>query len=115
GHNVRDPARSAELVAMVRDAYRYEGSLYAFFQTLQDFPLYERQELFRRTGTLGIPALLVWGDDDHVTPVTHVDTVVELLHPRQTHVMAQCGHMAPFERPHDVGDLVASFAVPHPD
>jgi pimeloyl-ACP methyl ester carboxylesterase len=115
GHNVRDPELSAELVAMVRDAYRCEGSLYSFFQTLQDFPLYERQELFRRTGELGIPALLVWGDDDQVTPITHLDTVTELLRPRQTHVIAQCGHMAPFERPRDVSDLLASFAVHHPD
>ncbi|MCP2242655.1 alpha/beta fold hydrolase [Lentzea aerocolonigenes] len=115
GHNVRDPALSAELVAMVRDAYRFEGSLYSFFQTLQDFPLYERQELFRATGELGIPALLVWGDDDQVTPITHLGTVTELLRPRQTHVITQCGHMAPFERPQDVGELLASFAVPHPD
>ncbi|MGW6442317.1 alpha/beta fold hydrolase [Lentzea sp. NPDC055074] len=115
GHNVRDPALSAELVTMVRDAYRCEGSLYSFFQTLRDFPLFERQELFRLTGELGIPALLVWGDDDQVTPITHLDTVTELLRPRQTHVITQCGHMAPFERPHDVSDLLASFTVPHPD
>jgi pimeloyl-ACP methyl ester carboxylesterase len=115
GHNVRDPERSAELVAMVGDAYRYEGSLYAFFQTLQDFPLHRRQELFRRTGALGIPSVLMWGDDDQVTPITHLDTVTELLRPRQTHVIADCGHMAPFERPDDVADLLASFALPHSD
>ncbi|WP_037321403.1 alpha/beta fold hydrolase [Amycolatopsis orientalis] len=115
GHNVRDPGLSARLVAMVRDAYRYEGSLYAFFQTLQRFPLYERQDLFRSTGDLGLPILLVWGDDDQVTPVTHLDTVHDLLRPRQTHVITECGHMAPYERPDDVGDLLASFAVPHPD
>ncbi|MEU0797714.1 alpha/beta fold hydrolase [Amycolatopsis sp. NPDC005961] len=115
GHNVRDPGLSAELVAMVRDAYRHEGSLHAFFQTLQDFPLHERQELFERTGKLGVPTLLVWGDDDQVTPITHLDTVAGLLRPRRTHVIGHCGHMAPFERPDDVGDLLASFAVSHPD
>lgn len=115
GHNVRDPGLSAQLVAMVRDAYRYEGSLYAFFQTLRDFPLYERQELFRSTGELGLPVLLVWGDEDRVTPITHLDTVHDLLRPRQTHVITECGHMAPYERPDDVGDLLASFAVPHPE
>jgi pimeloyl-ACP methyl ester carboxylesterase len=115
GHNVRDPGLSAELVAMVRDAYRFEGSLHAFFRTLRDFPLYERQELFRRTGDLGLPALLVWGDEDQVTPITQLDAVRGLLRPQQTHVIPQCGHMAPFERPHDVGDLLASFAVPQSD
>lgn len=113
GHNVRDPALSDRLVAMVRDAYRYEGSLYAFFRTLQDFPLYERQELFRRAGSLGLPVQLVWGDDDRVTPITHLDTVRDLLRPRQTHVLTECGHMAPYERPDDVGDLLASFTAPH--
>ncbi|MDX3187356.1 alpha/beta fold hydrolase [Streptomyces sp. MN03-5084-2B] len=115
GHNVRDPGLSAELVAMVRDAYRYEGSLYAFFQTLQRFPLYERQDLFRRTGELGLAVLLVWGDHDQVTPITHLDTVHDLLRPRETHVITRCGHMAPFERPDDVGDLLASFTVAHPE
>ncbi len=115
GHNVRDPALSARLVAMVRDAYRHEGSLYAFFQTLQDFPLNERQDLFRSTGELGLPVLLVWGDDDRVTPITHLGTVRDLLRPRQIHVIEECGHMAPYERPYDVGDLLASFAVPHPE
>ncbi|MGW5717322.1 alpha/beta fold hydrolase [Amycolatopsis sp. NPDC003865] len=115
GHNVRDRDLSARLVAMVRDAYRFEGSLHAFFQTLQDFPLYDRQDLFRSTGELGLPVLLVWGDDDRVTPITHLGTVHELLRPRRTHVITECGHMAPYERPDDVGDLLASFAVPHPD
>ncbi|MFD4196843.1 alpha/beta fold hydrolase [Amycolatopsis thermoflava] len=115
GHNVRDPGLSGRLVAMVRDAYRFEGSLYAFFQTLQDFPLYERQDLFRSTGELGLPVQLVWGDDDQVTPITNLDTVRELLRPRQTHVITECGHMAPYERPDDVGDLLTSFAVSHTD
>lgn len=44
-----------------------------------------------------------------------LSAVHELLRPRQTDVITQCGHLAPYERPDDVGDLLASFAVPHPD
>ena len=57
----------------------------------------------------------MWGDDDQVTPITHLDTVHDLLRPRETHVITECGHMAPYERPDDVGGLLASFAVPHPE
>ena len=38
GHNVSDPQRAADMTAMISDCYRYEGSMYAFFSTLQNFP-----------------------------------------------------------------------------
>ncbi|MFF0087049.1 alpha/beta fold hydrolase [Streptomyces canus] len=110
GHNVRDPQRQAELTAMVLDAYRYEGSLYAFFDTLQHVALSGRAELFRRTGELGIPTLLLWGADDTVTPIDVLDTARSLLKPRQCHVI-DCGHMAPYERPREVADRIASFTA----
>jgi pimeloyl-ACP methyl ester carboxylesterase len=115
GHNVRDPRRSAELADMVRDAFRYEGSMYAFFSTLQNFPLSNRTELYRRTGALGITTMLLWGTEDQVTPIDHLDTASTLLRPRQTHVITDCGHMAPFERPRDVADQLAAFASARTD
>jgi pimeloyl-ACP methyl ester carboxylesterase len=115
GHNVRDPRRATELAGMVRDAFRYEGSMYAFFSTLQHFPLSNQTELFRRTGTLGVPTMLLWGADDQVTPIDRLDTARTLLRPRQTHVITDCGHMAPFERPRDVADELAAFATSHTD
>ncbi|MEU1144626.1 alpha/beta fold hydrolase [Streptomyces sp. NPDC005863] len=109
GSNVRDPQLSAELAAMVLDAYRYEGSLYAFFDTLQHLPLSGRTELFRRAGELGIPTLLLWGDDDKVTPIDQLDTARSLLKPQQCHVIPDCGHMAAYERPREVAERIASF------
>jgi pimeloyl-ACP methyl ester carboxylesterase len=111
GHEIRDPGRAVELGAMVRDAYRYEGSLYALFSTLRRYPLFGRAELFRHTGALGVPTMLIWGDDDHVTPIDRLDEARELLDAQQCHVIEQCGHMAPFERPHDVADLIAAFTT----
>lgn len=113
GHNVRDPGRSAELTAMVLDAYRYEGSLYAFFDTLQHLPLSGRADQFRRAGALGVPTLVLWGDDDKVTPIDRLRTARSLLQPQQCHVIAQCGHMAPFERPREVADRIAAFIAEH--
>jgi pimeloyl-ACP methyl ester carboxylesterase len=109
GHNVADPNRAAALSTMIGDAYRYEGSIYAFFETLQHFPLFDRAELYRRTGTLPVPIQLIWGTDDHVTPISSLEQVRELLHPNQCHVIDDCGHMAPFERPVVVADQLAAF------
>ncbi len=109
GHNVANPNRAAALSTMVGDAYRYEGSIYAFFETLQHFPLFDRAELYRHTGTLPVPTQLIWGSDDDVTPISSLDQVCELLQPSQCHVIDDCGHMAPFERPLVVADQLATF------
>jgi len=109
GHNVADPYRAAALAAMIGDASRYEGSIYALFETLQHFPLFDRAELYRHTGTLGVPTQLIWGRQDQVTPISSLDQVRELLRPSQCHVIENCGHMAPFERPLVVADQLATF------
>ncbi|WP_071288747.1 alpha/beta fold hydrolase [Mycolicibacterium llatzerense] len=109
GHNVADANRAAALAAMIGDASQYEGSIYALFETLQHFPLFDRAELYRRTGTLGLPTQLIWGREDHVTPISSLDQVRELLQPSQCHVIDDCGHMAPFERPRVVADQLATF------
>ncbi|WP_431236215.1 alpha/beta fold hydrolase (plasmid) [Mycolicibacterium psychrotolerans] len=109
GHNVADPNRAAELSAMIGDAYRYEGSIYAFFQTLRHFGLFDRAELYQHTGTLAVPIQLIWGRDDHVTPISSLDQVRKLLRPSQCHVIDDCGHMAPFERPVVVANILATF------
>jgi pimeloyl-ACP methyl ester carboxylesterase len=110
GHNVRDPQRAAELAAMVLDAYRYEGSMYAFFDTLQHLSISDRTGLYQDTGALGLPTLLIWGADDQVTPIGSIDVARALLKPQQCHVIPACGHMAPFECPREVADMIASFA-----
>jgi pimeloyl-ACP methyl ester carboxylesterase len=115
GHNVSDPQRAADLATMISDCYRYEGSMYAFFATLQDFPLSRRAELYRQTGDLEIPTMLVWGDQDRVTPIDGLTTARALLRPTRNYVIDNCGHMAPYERPSDVAGQLAAFTASQPD
>lgn len=109
--NLGDQTRAAELSAMLQDAFRYEGSLHALFDTLQNFGLFERANLYRATGGLGVPTQLIWGRDDRVTPIDKLDTARALLRPER-HFVLECGHMTPFERPRQVAGLIAAFAAP---
>jgi pimeloyl-ACP methyl ester carboxylesterase len=109
-HNVRDAAQSAELSAMVRECYEFEGSMYALFATIADFPLTARRDLYERTGHSPVPSLLLWGAEDQVTPITRLDEVRGLLNPLECHIFQQCGHMASYERPAEVAAKFGSFA-----
>ncbi|MCU1648054.1 MAG: alpha/beta hydrolase [Nocardia sp.] len=109
-HNVRDPQRSAALAAMVRECYEFEGSMYALLATIADFPLTARQDLFARVGESPVPSMLLWGAEDQVTPVARFDEVRKLLAPMESHVIEQCGHMAPYERPAEVAAKFGAFA-----
>ena len=108
-HNVRDPQHVAELTTMIRAAFRFEGSLHALFDTLQHVQLFARSELYRQTGALGIPTMLLWGADDDVTPVVQSGEARALLRSLEWHVIHECGHMVPFEKPLEVADRLASF------
>jgi pimeloyl-ACP methyl ester carboxylesterase len=114
GHNVSDPLLAEQLTAMIADTYLYEGSMFAFFSTLQNFPLSGRAPLYRRIGECGIPTMLVWGSDDQVTPMSGMHTARSLLRPAETHVI-NCGHMAPYERPAEVAEQLATFTAAHTD
>ncbi|MCE5290802.1 MAG: alpha/beta fold hydrolase [Nocardiaceae bacterium] len=108
GHNVRDRDLAAKLTEMVLDAYQYQGSIHAFSDTLAHVKLSGRRALFAQTGSLNLPTMLLWGQADEVTPINHAGTARNLLRVRQYHEL-DCGHMAPYELPHDVAALVASF------
>ncbi|BCK56105.1 alpha/beta fold hydrolase [Nocardia wallacei] len=109
-HNVRDPQLSARLSATVNACYEFEGSIYALFATLADFPLTGRQDLYARVGRLPVPSLLLWGADDRVTPMARMDQMRRLLTPTRWHVLERCGHMAPYERPGEVAAEFDAFA-----
>ena len=113
GHNVADPALAVQLTEMIAHCYRFEGSMYAFFSTLRNVPLSGRDQVYRRAAGRGIPTLLVWGALDRVTPISGLARARELLRPERCHVIERCGHMAPYERPEQVADLLAAFAGGH--
>jgi pimeloyl-ACP methyl ester carboxylesterase len=67
-HNVANERDAAALREMVTDAYRYKGSMCALFSTVIEFPLTDRRSLYRDIAQHQVPTLLLWGENDQVTP-----------------------------------------------
>jgi pimeloyl-ACP methyl ester carboxylesterase len=95
---------------MVTDAYRYEGSMYALFSTVIDFPLTDRRSLYRDVARHHVPTLLLWGEHDKVTPIASLPEARALLGAdTATAVIPHSGHMAPLEQPAAVAEQLTDF------
>jgi pimeloyl-ACP methyl ester carboxylesterase len=108
-HNVRTPEQLRVLSEMVIETYRYQGSIYALLSTLRYGALHRQQDLYREAGGLGVPTLLLWGDQDLVTPIDRLPEVKGLLKPRHSQVLPDSGHMVPFEYPEKTAAELADF------
>ncbi|MFF5010228.1 alpha/beta fold hydrolase [Streptomyces phaeochromogenes] len=108
-HNVRTPEQVRALTDMVCDTYRCEGSMYALLATLGDYDFHRQQDAYRQAGRLGVPTLLLWGEQDQVTPIGKLPEAKGLLNPQLCQVFADCGHMVPFEYPEKTAAEMADF------
>ncbi|ENW51801.1 MULTISPECIES: alpha/beta fold hydrolase [Acinetobacter] len=107
-NDLGDQTHAAVLSNMLLDAYRFEGSLHAVFDTVQHFGLFNRAALYQRMSELKIPTMLIWGKEDRVTPIDSLENACLLLQPKQCHVL-DCGHMVPFERSNEVARFIQLF------
>ena len=104
-HNVSESSSAADLRAIVAPCFRIRGSMYALASTLVGFPLANRDSLYREVRATGVRTLLVWGEDDQVTPATRWGHAVHLLSPTHATLLPNTGHMVSFERPAMVAEL----------
>ena len=56
-----------------------------------------------------VPALVVWGDDDKVVPISAGKRYVEALPRAKLHVVESCGHCIDMEKPEVLAKLVTEF------
>lgn len=108
-HNVQTEDDAARLRRLVLDGFQYEGSMYALTSTLKHFPLTGQHALFDSGRRPLPPTMLIWGENDRVTPATGFAPAAELLKPMRAEYLPDCGHMASFERPREFADLITTF------
>ena len=58
---------------------------------------------------LKMPVLLVWGDVDHITPLSLGEKMHQLIPQSQLEVIHGCGHLAPVQCTDRIGPIVQKF------
>ena len=76
---------------------------------IQAQALAARSEAASRLGTLHMPALVLWGQDDALVPMAIGRALADELPHAHFHALAGCGHLPTLEQPAEAAALFAEF------
>jgi len=72
-------------------------------------PYMYSQTLPHLVGGIRAPALVIWGDDDRIVPISAGHAYTKALRNATMTTIANCGHFAEMEKPDEVAKLVTNF------
>lgn len=72
-------------------------------------PYMYSQTLPHLLGGVRTPALVVWGDDDRIVPISAGHAYVKALRNATMTTIARCGHFVDMEKPAELASLVTDF------
>lgn len=82
----------------------YQRAMFAMIQHMGN-----TEDLAERIRRLRIPAILVWGREDPICPVSWGEALHRELPDSELHVLEGCGHCTPEERPGELSALLVDF------
>jgi 4,5:9,10-diseco-3-hydroxy-5,9,17-trioxoandrosta-1(10),2-diene-4-oate hydrolase len=65
--------------------------------------------LISKLGTITVPALIFWGQQDRILPLAHAYIAMKKIPNARLHIFDRCGHMPQLEHPEDFNKLVLDF------
>ncbi len=68
-----------------------------------------RREVTSRLGTLSMPALVVWGEEDALAPAAGGKALADALPNAEFHAISDCGHLPSLEKPAEYAALLRQF------
>jgi pimeloyl-ACP methyl ester carboxylesterase len=72
-------------------------------------PYFYNYSLRNRLRRIGSPALVIWGEKDHMVPLSHGETYAQQIPGAQLAVISGAGHSAHVEKPDETARLVLNF------
>ncbi len=70
-----------------------------------------RHNLGDKLHALNVPVLLIWGEEDEVTPAWVGEKFHDLLPNSELHIMEKCGHAPMMEYPKEFNDILSDFLL----
>ena len=58
---------------------------------------------------VNVPACVIVGDHDKLTPPDRAHEMAKLLPAAELHILENCGHLSPLECPEDITEIIANF------
>jgi pimeloyl-ACP methyl ester carboxylesterase len=93
-----DPAIVNDLRNRIRPSIHIKGFKRSLLSTVRHMPLRDADPVYRRVGERRIPTLIVWGNQDRVTPVALAKPVHEAMPHAELHLL-ESGHLPQYEHP----------------
>ncbi len=105
-----DPARvTPERVDRYARFLTQPGSRRALMAVAMQILPKDPNQIASRLGSIGIPALILWGDHDDVIPRWQADLLKAQIPNSKLVIIPRCGHMPPEERPEETAREILSF------
>lgn len=115
---ILDPADATDAqVAMVHAQFRLSGTTRAFGMWLEQFVMGGESPMNQdaaRYATLAMPVLLLWGEEDTVTPLARAEALKPLLPNAELVTLPKTGHIPTIENPQGFREALLRFLDAHP-
>jgi len=99
------------LVDLAYALHLERGDGYAIRSVLETLAV-PAEKLDGKLGALAVPTLLLWGEQDAITPLAMAHAWQRGIARSRLHVIPQCGHLPMLEKPRDFAAAVVDFLAP---
>jgi pimeloyl-ACP methyl ester carboxylesterase len=103
-----------EQIGMFQEQYRvqmkYRGFKRAILATMRHGALEGFPQVYRRVGELGMPVMLIWGEQDRTIPLQNSRAILQAIQRTAFHAIENSGHIPHYERPDLVNPILIDFA-----
>ena len=62
-----------------------------------------------KLGRLGVPALVIWGEQDDIFPLRHASSILQAMPEAKLRTIKRCGHWSPLDAPDEVAQFITEF------
>lgn len=81
----------------------------SLLSSIRRMPIHDASALYARVDRRGIPTLVLWGRDDHVTPLPEQSRLLATLPAARMKILDGTGHLPHAERPAETSGAVIGF------
>ena len=91
------------------DQLQYKGFKYAILSTIRNLVKMEPLAEYEKLSTLGIPALLIWGEEDKSVSYEAIVKLMQVMPDIETFFVEEAGHIPHVEKPEIVNPQLFAF------